>query len=73
MTHSFSFEIPPLLVLFSFCIQTPWALILFSNFGCWLWRLGASLQFRFGLEWQAWLATGVFFFPFPLLRLNFTA
>lgn len=35
---------------------------LFSNFGCWLWRLGASLQFRFGLEWQAWLATGVFFF-----------
>lgn len=42
--------------------------LIISNFGCW--RLGASLQFRFGLEWQAWLPTGVFF---SLLRLNFTA
>lgn len=33
----FSFEIPPLLVFFSFLLHTdtPWALILF-NFGCWL-------------------------------------
>lgn len=59
MTHSlffacFSFEIPPFLFFFSFLLHTdtPWALILF-DFGYWLWRLGASIPFRFGLEWQA--------------------
>lgn len=62
----FSFEIPPSWFSFSFSAfflhtDTPWTLILF-NFGCWLWRLGASIPFRFGLEWQAWLATGVFRF-----------
>lgn len=87
MTHSlslslslffcrFCFEIPPYLVFFSFLFfflhaDTPWTLILF-NFGCWLWRLSALFPFRFGLEWQAWLARPQVFFV-SLLRLNFIA
>lgn len=71
MTHSlfvFLLRFPPSWFSFLFFFlhtDTPWALILF-NFSCWLWRLGASVPFRFGLEWQAWLATGVFRFSIAI-------
>ncbi|KOS40905.1 hypothetical protein ACN38_g8254 [Penicillium nordicum] len=87
MTHSLSLSLslfffvvfvlrfPPtwfsFLSFFFLHADTPWTLILF-NFGCWLWRLSALFPFRFGLEWQAWLARPQVFFV-SLLRLNFIA